>query len=714
MKVFPAVLFSILFLIPISSDSLVAQDSKITTALRSREKAVFKENQNLSDLVILDEQHEIEIIDQRAGFMWFKFTKDQRIQIQTKKGLSRISCFKLPEPYDPTYIAHFPPIRNYRQLFSRIKDITFSVTVTKSDGRQQILNVFPEILEDSVMMLEEEYFGVYKEYLYQLRDIEVGDILNIHYSFQIPNKDNMAQMMSFRQFLHSADPKVKSRFSLIHHKELFLEINYLNGAEPDTIFVSDRKKHYVWTRDSLAGCLNEIGNQPYMELPNIVFTAKPYDFWYYTVPKSFEPRFIPNYVTMADHREEHHLAITLSTGQKVNTSQYIQIRNFVNKQSRGLNPVKDRIEIMKRVHHEIVDHFDYRDNIEFMTREDIRDPEIGDQIGSRTLTDLARNDLYLALILTQNLNYCTTYLSDNRSGELSEFYFAPIRDNDFIYTVFYGNDSVHWYYPKKSRFGYYQDELPFYYENTNAQLVHVSNYYKKDERMDEEFMKIVFPASPLSYNSRRSNVMASVNLNDLSLRFDAQVSLSGQFSTMTRGLYLYDYHHPTIDRKYHQKIWEIHPDVEVLKQDVSVKSNEAPFTTLVNASYTSNELLKESGDTLVLNLNNWFNHLIPDHFDAATRVCTYHPDFAFKDSYSYLLRFSEDVKLLNQPEPIDINGDQMMMTIEMQQLDPSTIKLDSYLSLFGDIAPTDSELLEQFFDHLSKLNQSTSLKFVRK
>lgn len=690
----------------------IAQTNSIPNSFRSRELAVFPQSVEKGDLVILDEKNEIEIIDDRATYMWWRFNKDVKILIKSPKGVSQLSEVIIPENYDPTYKAHFPPFRNYGYRFSRINLIDYKATVMRQNGDSIPLMNQPVIREDSMLMLEEEYFGLYKSYVFPLQGLEPGDVLHLRYAYEVPAIDNMAYLMSFRIFFHSAWPKLSYSLKLSYHKELFMEMNQLNGALPSLVTMEGKTIVRHWTTDSLTGCLDEAGSHPYKELPHIIFTPKPYDFWYYTVPKSFEPRFIPAYVVMTSFREEWHPAITLSSVQEINTRQYIPIRNFIDEQARGLDRNQQKPAIMERIHHTIVDEFAYTEDYEYITRERLRDPEIGDQVGNRTLTDLARNDLYLALILAQQLNYCTTYLSDHRSGEISDYYFAPMRDNDFLYTVFFGGDTVHWYYPKKSRFGYYQDEIPFYYENTAARLVHLSDYLKKDERMKEEFVKIVFPASPLSYNSRKSHVMVAIDLETGTADFAAKVELSGQFSTMTRGLYLHDYRHPQIDQIYHRRIWDISDGTTLLHHEADIRTKEPPFTTTVTAAYTASDLISQSGDTVRLNLANWFHHVIPEVFDPDLRMTVYHPDFAYKDSYSYLLTFSHPVRLTGHLASVEKAGDPFMMTISMQQLDPFTLKMDSFLSVFNAVSPQEAPALSEVFDMLRELNSSGIVELV--
>lgn len=665
------------------------------------EKAAAKE-----DLVIVNEVNTITISGDRADFMWFLIDKKITIRIQSEEGVEKASNFILPEEFDPSYISHFPKERNYTHVYSKMKIDYFKGTITAKNGDTYDAEIKQDIEDLKMLMNDLEYYGNYKKFKYQITNLKAGDELSVEYGYLIPYDGNFSRLSSFRIFFHDDIFKENYQLNILHDPELMMQYDYLNNADPDTIINTETHINYQWNRENLFGCIDEPGSRPYMSLPHVVFSAKPYDF-YYTVSKSFEQRFIPFYTLFAQEREEKHAAITLSVVQGVNTRQYLQIRKFIERQTRGMDDDTLGFEKLKKLHHTIVDEFDFSDDVDYFTREDIRDPKIGDQIGNKTLRDLCRNDLYLTLLLSLNMNYFTTYLCDNRSGVMSEAYFAPMYDNDFLYSAYISDDHFTFLYPKTARFGYYIEEIPFYFENTRARLVHLSDYLKKEHKINEGFRQFILPKSKLSDNIRTSRTAVKINLDELSATFDTQVFLSGQFSTMTRGLYLYDHHHEKVNDLYNRKIWDLNEQIVLVDKEIDVITKEAPFTTRIKAKYKAGNLLTKSENTYSLDLKNCFNHIIYKNFSIENRQMDFYPDFSNRDSYLYYIQFDKNIKLIKSVESIEISNESINMVINIEQMSPNSIKIQSYFAITGKIEINKMEILKEIYNKLEALNKST-------
>ncbi len=670
------------------------------------QNADITEMLNDQGLVILSESNQIDIADDKLEFMIFYISKEVRYKIVSDNGIERISKIILPEKLDPTYIFHAPKERNFSHVYSRMNCEYFTGSVSSADGSTREFNLEPEIEEIEMMMKDLEYYGTYKKFIYRLENLKIGDIVTIKYKYSVPYQENFYQLNSFRIFFNSDIPKNKYELTINHHPELYFQTDYLNNAEPDTIIKTEKMISYHWKRDTLYGCIDEPGSRPYLSLPHVTFSPMPYDL-YYTVEKSFERRFTPFYVLYAMSREERHRAISLSVLQGVNTPQYLQIRKFVKRQAQGIMDDTTGIKTMQKIHQTITDNFEYGDNMDFFTREDIRDPKIGDQIGNQTLTDLSRNDLYLAMMLELDLNYCTTYLTDNRSGVISDNFFLSMYDSDFLYTAFYGEGEVAFFYPKRARYGYYMNELPFYFENTRARLVQFTDYLKREGMINEEFRQVYTPISPVSNNIRNTRVAVNINLDEMKTEFNTQVYLSGQFSTMTRGLYEYDYQLEKVNHLYNKKVWDIGSEVQLNDHEITIETKEPPFTSRLKANYTSDKLIKKDGDSYILSIKNWFNHIIAPDLTARNRQMPYYPDFSNRDSYIYFIKFDKEIDLTTSLEPIVITTDHINLNIQIDQLDKNSIKIESFLALTGIIGLDEMQELEKAFNEIEKLNNSS-------
>lgn len=668
---------------------------------------LYAQNQSFAkeELVILNEQNEIKITDEREDFMWFHFSKKVSYLIAGEMGIAQVSNFTLPEKLDPVYISHFPKERNFQHVYSKMKVNSFKAKVVTKEGESYEVVVEEDVEEIQMLMMDVEYYGQFKKFKYHIPDLKVGDKLTIEYNYMLPYNSNITRLSSFRIFLHSNIIKENYQLKISYDKGLIMDFDFLNNADPNTADTIGGTVVYQWEKENLAGCIFEPGSRPYLDLPHIIFSAKPYDL-YYTVPKSFEERFTPFYVVYARLREERHPALMLSIFQGVNTKQYFQIRRFVEKETSGMEDDSTAYERMKKMHQTITDDFRYADDLDYFTRENLQDPKIGDQIGNTTLKDLSRNDLYLSLMLSLKMNYFTTYLSDNRSGVMSESYFKPMYDNDMLYSAYISDSNFSFVYPKRARYGYYMNEVPFYFENTRARIIHLSDYLKKEGMMNESFRQFIMPASSVSNNIRKSKVAVNVNLEDLSTTFKAQVYLSGQFSTMTRGLYLYDYEHEKINDFYNRKIWDLNEDIVVQNQETEIVTKDYPFTTQVKAQYKSDKLISKEGDIYTLDLSSWFNHIIYENFSSENRQMDFYPDFTNRDSYLYYIQFDKNVKIEKFVESIEINNGVVNMVIDVKQISPNSIKIESFFAITGMVEVDKMKDLEDIYRKLQELNSS--------
>jgi len=332
---------------------------------------------------------------------------------------------------------------------------------------------------------------------------------------------------------------------------------------------------------------------------------------------------------------------------------------------------------------------------------------MGDYLTNRTIRDISRYDVYVALILKLRLDYFTAYVCDKRVGEINDEFFAPMYDSDYLFAILLKNERLHYLYPKKSRFGYYLNEIPFYFENTKARLVHLNDYRGFKDPINTDLRQIMLPGSVIKENTRRNNILVKINLDTLSTVFNARIFLNGQYSTLTRGVYQYNHKDETINNLYNTKIWELNDDVEVISQETKVTSKEFPFPTIVNTKYQFNNLLKVKNDTFSLNLKNWFNHVIYNDFDTTDRQLDFYPDFYGKDSYVYYLQFDKNIQLINSLEKKNIINEFGELAISVEQIKPNTVKISTIFITTNSIITADKiNAVKEIYDEIQRLNNS--------
>ncbi|MCK4663704.1 MAG: hypothetical protein KAT68_12610 [Bacteroidales bacterium] len=667
----------------------------------------FTEDTN--ETIILNEHNEITITGKKADYIYFNVYKKLNIKILSLNEVKKYSKFVLPETFDPTYFTHSPKDRNYENVYSHIKISFFTGKIINKNGEIRDAEIKKSIDEIS-MVMENNRYGTYKKYIYKINNLSIDDELIIEYKYNVKYIENTYLLSSFRIFFHNDLFKQNYSLTLNHSPKLNINIKYYNNAAPDSIINTKEKKSYYWQLKNIYGCINEDGARPYMSLPYLVFSIKPYELLY-TIPYTFEERFIPFYSLFAYQRERKQLSILTSVYQGVKTKQYLQINKFIENETRNIENDSTGYLKLKKLHNTIVDEFQFVSDIDYFKEYDTRDERIGNFVSKKTIRDISRYNLYAALISKINLDFYTTYLIDKRIGQISDDYFAPMYDSDYLLSVILKNGHLQYLYPKKSQYGYYLNEIPFYFENATTRLVCLNDYLNRKKPINECFRTTTTPRGSIKENIRINNILVDINLDDLSLNFNSKTTLSGQYSTLIRGLYQHEHKDLTINELYNKKIWEINNNVELISNENKILNKEYPFQASIKAQYKCNDLLKIYGDTITLNLKNWFNFIIYNDFDINNRQLDFYPDFFGQDTYTYFLQFNKNIKLLNTFENVEIENDFGKLTITIEQIKTNSVKISGFFAITHNVVPVNKIVaVKNIYDKIQELN-SSFLKF---
>jgi hypothetical protein len=667
------------------------------------------ENENA---IILSDSNNILITGKKAGFIYFMIGRDVKVKIINSKGKDQYSKILFPESLDPSYIYHNADVRNPNNCFSRLKIERCFGTIIKPNGKTE--NAIISQTTNSVTSVGmNNYFVHYDQPQININNLAVGDILSLHYSYDVPYNDNYEKLTTFRVFFNGPDYKDNYNLHLSCDDELNLKLKYYNDANPDTMITKEQAANFYWKRTKLTGSIDEIGSKPYLELPYIQVTIKPSTL-IYELPNSFEQRYIPLYAFAASLKEQEILNIVRAINQGVKNKSYIAIDNFVAENTKDIT--KDSLGYVKLVtiHNQIVDNFKYDNDTTYFNRDDPRMERIGEYVASQTIREISRYTMYAALISKLDLSFYTAYIADTRVGMISDDFVGPMFDNDFLFGVVLKNNTVQLIYPKKSKFGYYTDEVPFYFENTTARLVCLDDYQDYKKPINESFRKLHTPYSSFDDNDRKSNILVNADLDKLTTTFTAKIVLRGQYSTLTRGLYQYGYIDKSINGMYAKRIFEIRPDVKLLENETHVIQKVFPFKTEVKLKYSSDSIIKKTGDNKYsLNLMNWFMHVC-NNLNSETRITNYYPDFKGKDTYSYIITFNKNIELLNQIENINIENNFGNFVISFSQNQPNTLIISSFfLTKTDKVTPDKFSDVTSIFTKIQELNrQKIEFKIV--
>lgn len=658
---------------------------------------------SLSETFILKEENRIDVVGKKSNFITISITKKVRIKINDLKGVERFSKISLPETFDPTYFAHFSKIRNYQYALSEVKILSFSANKITKSGVKLPIN-YKDKYRAIVMERGDDQAGGYDLWDYTTTEINVGDEIEIVYSYTVPFDINFYNFISFRIFFHKNIDIKEYTLELAHHPSLNINVEEKNGASPDSIYELENQYTYRWSRKNLKGCIDEVGGRAYTQLPFIVMAILPIDL-YYKVPDSFKEKYIPTYAFFASRRENAHMTTKMSIDQGLRTADLGKLYSYIDSHSSKFPDDENGYQSLKSIHTDITDRFTYDNDKESLFGIDNRKDRLGAFIDQGVVREINRYSNYVAITRKLGLHYFTSYLCDVRTGELSGNFYTPMLHSDYLIAVVLKDYHLQYIYPKNSNFGYYINEIPFYFENAKSRLIQPLDYLVVNRQIEEEAKEVRIFSSTENENIRRANVLVKVDLDKSSLAFQAKIDLTGQFSTITRGIYQKNVKNQYVNKIYNEKLWSFDKDIEVQSEKFVMKDNQFPFQANINAQYSGAHLMKKDGDDYTINMKNWFNHVIYENFQAKDRQLDFYADFKSKDSYVYYFQFSKDVQLTSVETNVNIENEYGIYNFSVTQINPTTIKVSSFYEVNStSIAASKTKMVEDIFTAIEKSN----------
>ena len=657
------------------------------------------------DAVILEEQNIMEASGSKTPFIFIYIEKKFRIKFLTKKGIERYAKIIIPESFDPAFDYKDIPAGNikeqHRPRLFEIKIEYFAARIIKENGSVKTADL-SDSFKKEIKMLDYNTNHSHS-YEFEVKNLQIGDELEIAYKLELPYVDNWYSYYSTRVFFHGILPKQNYSFVLKTNEKLETKLLFHNGCEADSIVNRKKRTYYYFTGINLPGCMEEPGARPHIKLPYFVYDLAPSDDrFYYSAPISMQDGVLPFWLYMLKLREAQAILIKRRTEPIVVDNQFRKVRNFVRNTTASIPPSQAYNKVL-RVHHTIVDSFDYQDDYAFRAGLDVKLERLGDFTEDRTLREISRYKLYARTFNLLGVPYHTVYFMDKRIADMGQSYISPIIDNDYAFVMVH-EEQPFYIYPKKSRFGYYTNELPFYWENTEVLFVNFHDLWS-DHIADLSFVNT--PTSTLKENFRLSSVQAAINLEKKTVDFNARLTLSGQFSTMMRGFYKYDVADSSINHLYKKKLWMINDQTDLIKSSISKDSRNFPFKFTINASYTSRGLIDQSADGVYsIGLNNWFNHITSDGITNNSRDLAYYPDFLFRDNYKYYLEFEKEVVILNIEEfKVAFENELGKLIIELKQVQPTIYLLQSdFLVNSISVEPRNISAVVEIYNAIQELN----------
>lgn len=674
-------------------------------------------------------------------------TKKIRIKILTNKGKIDFSSVTLPESFDKQFdyknvsvrnrsTSHFPQLYDNRVLY-------FSARIIKSSGEV----VYP-IIKDSVITVKKiqdhnEFYNSFS-YNYNIPNLEVNDELEFVYKEFLPD---YLYFSSNRFYFHDTYPKQNYSLSVAYTAFSIPVFQNRNGAETnfDTISEIRDKERWitrVWHRKNLSGV-------PKLE-NSILINDAPFVSFYFFSRKLFE--ILPNANRTQPYTWAYALSYYIDYRSKDQEYYYNKpdvytssLNDFFAETTKGIVDSTGGAQKLNAIHNTInkfkfiTDQSVYAEKFNPITRP-------GVYLRNKEFRETYVYQTYYELLHRLNISYYEVFLSDKRIYSIRSEFFSPQLDNTVAYSSKYNKKNYNYapkitdsesflpvlsksaaycildhkyfnyFLPKCSQNGFFMNEMPFYFEDTKSILV-PQNLPPKELKTDVRNENILFVSTSGSFtddNQRRTNLMCNVSLDSNKIRFNGGVSLSGQFSTMTRGVYINGQCDSSISTKYSQRIYDLDSKTVVNKSKVVNVAEVFPFKAQIAVSYQSDALIKKEADgNYSIDLNKWFKYIYEENFKTSEHPFPYYPDFKNRDSYKYNLIFDKKVTCVNcENALVSIENEFGSFTFKANQWDENTILLESFLQV--GTSKVESEKLKDIEDIYRKIDGINNLKILVK
>jgi hypothetical protein len=654
--------------------SMISQDVDFDTYLKDQE------------IINLREKNEIIVRGNKSELMMVFVNRDVTYKINKAEGAAEVSQLILPEPFDRTFILHCPDIRRNAWMLRGVRVESFTSSIERDDGIT--VDARPEIQLGSERLYTSS-LGEADFYEYHFDDLEEGDLLHISYTYSFPFRDNWIKLFSSRIFFHSAHPKLVCDFTFSHPATLEVD-TFLFRMDPPEFIQEGNDKIYSWHFEDLPGCLEEPGNRPYKELPHFTFSLKPYEL-IYEHWDSFRQEFVPLWLMLSSDREKDIRPVVMDAAIDAKDKDNLTYNKIADNIIRQAGNDSTGINRMQYFQKWMVEDVRYDDALSYYDNQEnymIARPS-GDLMGG-TIRDFAIEQANATMILKLGLNFFTAYPCDKRSGEMSDRYFAPMYNNDLMFTTILKNDVAAVLIPRSQYNQYYFEELPYYYEDIPVILIHTNDFGAYKVNISQSIRIMNTPSSRLSDNTRKMRSRVTFHPDLSTASFETSLSLSGQYSTLCRPVYFDRATDPTVNPDYFHKAWDIHGEVALKEVHQEMIDDYFPFRANVSAQYTSTGLVEKEGGIYTIDLGGCLYHIGYEGSGTDHRFTDFYPDFTGTDHIAYQLVFEQDVHLLNEIDNISLDNEYFTFSFSVAQPSPKELVIISYLAWKARVIPGEA------------------------
>ncbi|MDQ3048759.1 MAG: DUF3857 domain-containing protein [Bacteroidota bacterium] len=621
-------------------------------------------------------------------------TKKTRVKIQTREGRKKFLKIHLPESLNPEFDYSEQRWEDPEELMGvevfDYKLIYFAARILKPDGR-----IFPVKNKDLIITKKSRQRPHWNKkheasfYTFEIASLDIGDELEYTYKISYPPFTFLSfNAIYFRSRFPIQESELEFNYSPSNH--FIFQNNYKEGISMDSSLTEISDKEYirkVWKGKDLKAMDYFGGQKNYLNQPNVAFYYHHNEY----IPKDKKDKKDQNsnvqpyswtdrYYFIAANRV-HYRQSYENKGYLSMTKLYERITNEINDET-GLLQFKAINDTLS--------------SYQFIPQLSI-DPKLPDKtfqeyIKNKSMGQFDVMYFYYEMLDRLKKPYFYCFIADNRYSAINPEQYWPLLYGDDLMCIQY-KDSYVYVLPKWFQSGYKIGELPFYFENTKAVLLPQTMKDKRSEGPNQgvDIKFITTPGSTEKENYRITNSSAKILIDSSLARFTTKVTLSGQYSTLTRGFYESRSMDTTVNPLYFKDFTDIGYGTKISSPIINGKVAENfPFKVNLNAAYENSKIIQKSeSDGILINLANLTKHVYLKNYRFKGRSGAFYSDFLGSDKYRYLITFDKPVSVLNEQEVV------IEITNKLGTYRRSIQKIDDKTFLFESSFITTAELIDE-------------------
>ncbi|HNQ13616.1 MAG TPA: hypothetical protein PKM16_10455 [Bacteroidia bacterium] len=632
-----------------------------------------------------------------------------RIKFLTREGIDKYSKFNLPESFDPQQDLLVVPHKNRDRIHRPMGEFEciryFAARIIKKDGSVRPAHVDEVIKKETQPRngLDNTFFS----WTFIVKNLEPGDELELDYSYE----GVYTYAPSSHIYFNGELPKQNYRLIFRQkQKDTFMVFDHNIPNPPDTNYTLGKNmnyKEYIFDAKNLKGGITDCGSRPANELPYITFYLHHMDFGISEKSSATIQYPLPypwwlKLSSLLSYQYEN-LQVKLKWTDKTTT----EMNKFV-AEERIKNPDTSFASLISGIHHSICKDFEYEDDINYLEGSDTKLEKLGKHVENKTLRLISRHHFYGQIFLRLDRDYYLSVIADKRTDRINPERYESIGLTSIFYAVQH-EDQFIFLYPKASRFGYEANEFPFYFEDVMAALVpqRLPAEMKTDMQPEVVYKFIRTPHSNKDENTRQTFALINASLDSLSINVNGKLKLSGQYSTLTRGFYLYGSIDTTIHPCYYNTIKDLADPGKTVSIVNEKLSKLFPFQAGFSYQFKKDNFIhKETPTEYSFDMDGWFNNFRDETFDAKSRQLSYYPDFKSEDSHRFMFEFNEAVELIDSGILSDTISNAYATYIQkVEQKDSNKILIETSLVVNCDYVPAyQADDVQSIFDAIKKMN----------